>query len=240
MKKKRLYSLEKSLLKKPEVVQRYKDAMNANIDKGYVRKLKPEEAHDGPSWYLPHFAVIREDRETTKVRIVFDSAASCKGTSLNGIMLAGPKLQRDVLDVLLRFRQKPVALVADIKEMFSQVVLAEKDRRYHRFLWRDLDLTKPVDVYEAVRLVFGDKASPYLAQFVVRSHAQDFQDKHPATALVMLLNMYMDDILDSEDSEGDAIHVRDDLMKLLSDAVFRAQKWCSNQAKVLEDIREKD
>ena len=37
---KRLYSLEKSLLKKPEVAQRYKDAMNANIDKGYVRKLK--------------------------------------------------------------------------------------------------------------------------------------------------------------------------------------------------------
>ena len=131
---KRLYSLEKSLLKKPEVAQRYKDAMNANIDKGYVRKLKPEEAHDGPSWYLPHFPVVREDRETTKVRIVFDSAASCKGTSLNNTMLTGPKLQRDVLEVLLRFRQKPVALVADIKEMFSQVVLAENDRRYHRFL----------------------------------------------------------------------------------------------------------
>ena len=26
--------------------------------------------------------------------------------------------------------------------MFSQVVLAEKDRRYHGLLWRDLDLTK--------------------------------------------------------------------------------------------------
>ena len=117
---KRLYSLEKSLLKKPEVAQRYKDAMNANIDKGYVRKLKPEQAHDGPSWYLPHFPVIREDRETTKVRIVFDSAGSCKGTSLNDTMLTGPKLQRDVLEVLLQVRQKPVALVADIKEMFSQ------------------------------------------------------------------------------------------------------------------------
>ena len=50
---KHLYSLEKSMLKKPEVVQRYKDAIDANIDKGYVRKLKPEEAHEGPSWYLP-------------------------------------------------------------------------------------------------------------------------------------------------------------------------------------------
>ena len=131
---KRLYSLEKSLLKQPEVAQRYKDAMNANIDKGYVQKLKPEEASDSPSWYLPHVPVLHEDRETAEVCIVFDSAVSYKGTSLNDTMLTGPKLQRDVLEVLLRFRQKPVALVADIKEMFSQVVLAENDRRYHRFL----------------------------------------------------------------------------------------------------------
>ena len=45
-------------------------------------------------------------------------------------------------------------------------------------------------------------------------HAQDFQDKHPAAALGMLVNMYMDDIQpDSEDSEGDALHVWDDLMR---------------------------
>ena len=35
----------------------------------------------GLSWYLPNFPVIRENRETTKVRIVFDSAARCKGIS---------------------------------------------------------------------------------------------------------------------------------------------------------------
>ncbi|KAL9968821.1 hypothetical protein ACROYT_G020955 [Oculina patagonica] len=237
---KRLYSLEKSLLKKPEVAQRYKEAMNANVDKGYVRKLETEVVNDGPSWYLPHFPVIREDRETTKVRIVFDSAAKCQGMSLNDAMLTGPKLQRDVLEILLRFRQKPVALVADIKEMFSQIVLAEKDRRYHRLLWRDLDVSKPVDVYEAVRLVFGDRASPYLAQFVVRSHAQDFVDKYPTAAQVMIQDMYMDDILDSEDSETDAILVREDLTKLLSDAGFHAQKWCSNRMKVLEGIPEND
>ena len=44
--------------------------------------------------------------------------------------------------------------------MCSQVVLAEKDRKYHRLLWRDLDPTKPVDVYEAVRLTFGGQDIP--------------------------------------------------------------------------------
>ena len=85
------------------------------------------------------------------------------GISLNDTMLPGPKLQKDVFDVLLRFRKNRVALVADLTEMFSQVVIAKQDRRYHRFLWRGLYLTRPPELYEAMRLLFGDRGSPYLA-----------------------------------------------------------------------------
>ena len=46
---KRLFSLEKNLLKKPEVARRYKEAMNANVEKGHIRKLESSEAEDGPS-----------------------------------------------------------------------------------------------------------------------------------------------------------------------------------------------
>ena len=105
----RLFSLEKNLIKKAEVARRYKEAMNVNVEMGYVRKLEPNESEAGPSWYLPHFPVVREDRETTKIRTVFDSAARCKGVSLNDVMLTGPKLQRDVLEILLRFRLRHVA-----------------------------------------------------------------------------------------------------------------------------------
>jgi len=58
------------VLKKPEVARRYKEAMNANVKKGYVQKLEPNQEEDGSSLYLPHFPVIREDREITKVFIV--------------------------------------------------------------------------------------------------------------------------------------------------------------------------
>ena len=239
---KRFHSLEKSLLKKTEVARRYKEAMNANVEKGYVLKLEAKETEDCPGWYLPHFPVTREDRETSKVRIVIDSAARCKGTSLNNEMLTGPKLLQDGLKVLLRFRRKPVALVADFKDMFSQVVLAEKDRKYHRLLCSDLDTTKPVDVHEAVRLTFGDRASLYLAQFVVRSHAQDFTKKYPTAASVLLEDMYMDDIdiLHSEETVEDAVLVREDLTKVLGSACFHAQKWCSNRTEVLDEIQEGD
>ena len=108
------------------------------------------------------------------MRIVYDSAARYGGVSLNDTMLPGPKLQQDVFHVLLRFRSNPVALVADLTEMFSQVTMAKQDRRYHCFLWRDL--SRPPEVYEAMRLTFCDRASPYLAQYVVRQHAEDNRD----------------------------------------------------------------
>ena len=60
---------DRMLLRKPGQV------LEANVTKGYIRKLEPGEVDDGPSWYLPHFPVVREDKETTKVRIVYDSAA---------------------------------------------------------------------------------------------------------------------------------------------------------------------
>ena len=60
----------------------------------------------GATHYLPHRSVIREDKETTKTRILFD--ASCKirvgGPSLNDILESGPPLTPLLADVLLRFR----------------------------------------------------------------------------------------------------------------------------------------
>ena len=198
--------------------------------------MEPGEVDDGPSCYLPHFPVVREDKETTKVRIVYDSAARYGGISLNDTMLPGPKLQQDVFDVLLRFRRNPVALVADLTEMFSQVIMAKQDRRYHRFLWRGLDLTKPPEVYEAMRLMFGDRASPYLAQYVVRQHAEDNKDEYPLAAAIILLQMYMDDIMTSLETDDEAVKARDQLIELLGKAGFKIRRWCSNSPNVLEDI----
>ena len=130
------------------------------------------------------------------MKIVFDSAARYGG-SLNDTMLPGPKLQQDIFDVLLRFRRNTLALVADLTEMFSQVIMAKKERRYHRFFWRGLDLTRPLDVYEEIRLMFGYRASPYIAQYVVRQHTEDNRDVCTLAAAIILLQMYMDDVMTS-------------------------------------------
>ena len=91
--------------------------------------------------------------------------------------------------MLLPFRKNPVALVANLTEMFSLVIMPEEDRRYHRFRWRGLDLKRPPDVYEAIRLMVGDRASPYLVQFVVWQRVVDNKDDYPLAAAIILLQM---------------------------------------------------
>ena len=73
--------------------------------------------------YLPHSAVVRENAETTKVRVVYD--ASCKDkntlTSLNDCLNMGPSLTPLIFDILLRFRDARVALVGDIAKAFLNI-----------------------------------------------------------------------------------------------------------------------
>ena len=192
----RIKSQEKSLKRKgPEVIEAYNKIFQEYEKKNYIRQVPQSEVEK--QWFLPHFPVVKEDRVTTKVRVVFDAAAKHDGKSLNDAIWPGPKLQRDLVDVLTRFRRAPVALSADISEMLLQVELQEKDRPYHRFLWRDFDTSREPDVYEFQRLLFGNTASPFCSQYVFQTHAKTHALDFPQAASTVEDSMFVDDVLDS-------------------------------------------
>ena len=79
---KRLANLEQSLDKDSERAKAYYDTIDTYIAKGYARQLSPTEiAAKEPknTWYLLHHAVTNPNKPG-KVRVVFDAAASYKGT----------------------------------------------------------------------------------------------------------------------------------------------------------------
>lgn len=77
---------------------------------------------DGKVFYLPHHGVFKIESTTTKLCVVFDVSSRCpSGLSLNQTMLTGPKLQLDVMAVLLNFQVGAVALTAYVKQMFRQI-----------------------------------------------------------------------------------------------------------------------
>lgn len=108
-----------------------------------------------------------------KVRIVFDCAVTHKGTSLNDKVLQGPDLTNKLLGVLLRFRKEPVALMADIEQMFHQVMVPPRERDVWRYLWLpEGDFDFPPKVYRmTVHLGGGGDMESQLLRFRAWSHS---------------------------------------------------------------------
>ena len=103
MTRRRLGNTEKKRSRKdPKIGKAYTDNIHQYLEKGYIRQVDPTEEGPSNKWYLPHFPIVRPDRTTTKTRIVFDASAKF-GVSLNDAVHLGPKLQRELADVLLRF-----------------------------------------------------------------------------------------------------------------------------------------
>ena len=158
------------------------------------------------------------------MRIVFDASAKCKGQALNDLIHQGPKLQCELFDVLLRFRQKPVAVVCDTAEMYLCIGIATDDKPYHRFLWRGIDQSRQPDIYQFDRVILGVSSSPFQAQFVLQHHAWTYTDQYPMAAETILRSTYMDDSMDSVIDEDQGIQLHRQLSQLPTKAGMYARK----------------
>ena len=64
-------------------------------------------------------------------------------------------------------------MTADISQMFCQLLLDEKDRDLHRFVFR-ASPDEPVQDYRMKRLTFGATSSPFVATETLRQVVKDF------------------------------------------------------------------
>ena len=131
----RLGSNVRRLRQQPEVLSEYDDVIKDQMERGVVEDIphgKP--APLGKVHYLPHHVILRHDKDTTKLRVVYDALASTNGVSLDGCLYTGPSLLPDLMDILLTFRLHKIALVADIERAFLMVSVNEEDRDALRFL----------------------------------------------------------------------------------------------------------
>ena len=94
---------------------------------------------------------------------VSNAASVFKGNSLNSPLLTGPDLINNLVGLLLRFRENPVAISANIEAMIMQVGIIEKDQPSIRFLW---PTNHKVKQFQYTRLIFGARCSPSTANFL--------------------------------------------------------------------------
>ena len=105
----------KRLHQNPVLMQNYDCIIQEQIEKGIVEDDPIAEANSARLHYLPHHAIVRSDKDTTKLHIVCNASAKTDGNpSLNDCLLVGPKFNQKIVDILMRLRSYQIALTANI------------------------------------------------------------------------------------------------------------------------------
>lgn len=239
--KRRLLQLERRFRKAPELKEEYKKVMREYITLNHMEELPENEKIKEKAVYLPHHAVVREDKETSKVRVVFDgSAKGNNNISLNDELLVGPRLQEDLRDIIMRWRMKKICYASDIQKMYRQVLVYEEDaNNYQRVLWRE-DEDEDVKEYRLLRLTFGTTPAPYLAVKTLQQAAEDEGQEYPVASEVIKKDFYIDDVMSGEDNVEKAIVTAQEVAGILKKAGFILSKWSSNSPEFMRSINPKD
>ena len=77
-----------------------------------------------------------------------------------------------------------------------------------RFLWRYLDEKKSPVIHKFTRIMLAMNVVPFEVQYVVRHNAEKHQAKYPLAAETVLKSTYIDDTMDSTETEdnGDILY----------------------------------
>ena len=128
--------MKRRLNKVPEHAKNYDGQMKEMEDRKFSRKLTKEAIVEWnkPVHYVSHHAVVRTEKKSTPVRIVFNSSAAFKGHCLNDYWHKSPDLLNNLFGVILRFRENAVAVAGDIAKMYHMVSIPPTDQHVHRFL----------------------------------------------------------------------------------------------------------
>ncbi|XP_055614659.1 uncharacterized protein LOC129760983 [Uranotaenia lowii] len=239
MARSRMVSLEKRLQKDPQLELAVKQQVSSYLEKNYAHIATEEELNKTDPrrvWYLP-LGVVQNPKKPGKVRLIWDAAARVNKISFNDMLLTGPDLLTSLPSILLRFRQKNIAVCGDIKEMFHQIRIRAQDSQSQRFLYRSNPKDQP-QVYVMDVVTFGATCSPFISQFIKNKNATDHAEDYPEAAKAIIKDHYMDDYLQSVDTIEEAVARVLDVKYVQARGGFEIRNFLSNSPEVLIQIGE--
>ena len=101
------------------------------------------------------------------MRIVFN--ASRKGLdakSLNDLLLVGPKLNKNLADIVVQNRTKKYVIISDVKRLYPSI-LVERTYDMYNLLWQE---EGEIIAYRLQTLLTGSKDASFLATQTLKKH----------------------------------------------------------------------
>ncbi len=195
----RLKGQLKKLKDSKDFFMRYNEYFQDLAKQGIIESVTPTIPKDTVSHYLLHKGIL-DLTKSTPLRVIFDASAKTKAgnRSLNDGIHKSCTLMPEIPLILLQFRLQKVAIIADIRKAFHQILLHPKDRDVTRFLWVK-DPGKPLDsdnliCYRFTRIPFGVIASPFILAATLQYH---FLQNNPAFHEKFLQHIYVDNLVTS-------------------------------------------
>ena len=222
-----------------EALAQYDEVIQEQLKEGIICKVDDVEEflRDNPdASFMPHSGVVRENSETTKLRVVFLSNLFEKagGMSHNAISHPGPNLNFPLMYSLLLLRFSKYLLTFDLRKAFLQIKVRESDSRKLLFLWckdvRNGDFTP--ECYRFLRLGFGLPFSPsvllsclwYILMKEVKSDSESLRKiKEIFYALT-----YMDNISFTSDDPNEVELAYQESFGIFNPFKFDLQKFYTN------------
>ncbi|XP_062537847.1 uncharacterized protein LOC134206171 [Armigeres subalbatus] len=211
-----LRCLEKRFKANPAMFENVQCQIVQYQHKGYIHEATTEElAAVDPRrmWYLP-IGVVQNPKKPNKIRIVWDAAATVNGISLNNMLLKGPDLVQLFPDVLSRFRERKITMIGDIMEMFHQLRLRREDRYSQLLLW------------------LGENGNPLKTFVIDVATFAEHAEQYPRAAEAIERRHYVDDYLQSLDSEEETCRVVEEVKLVHQRGGFTIRNWLPNSSAV--------
>ena len=223
----------------------YNSVIDNQAKQGIIERVPEFELNSpqpGSVHYLPHHEVVRSDKSTTRVRIVYDWSSKRKNeVSLNETLYGGPPLTPLILDILLRFRMFSTVLIGDLEKAFLSIRITPEQRDLLRFIWVD-DITKDnpnLVVFQFLRLIFGLNTSPFILNGTIRHHLSKYVQEDPEF-LKVLRSLYVDDLISGTESRQDSFEFYLKLKHRFAEGNMNMRKWNSNDKDLLRMIEDKE
>ncbi|XP_012285782.1 uncharacterized protein LOC105702648 [Orussus abietinus] len=218
-----------------ELKNQYVEFMREYIALSHM-SLVTENKLEKPIHFLPHHAVMKESSSTTKLRVVFDG--SCKTTSnhsLNDILMTDSTIQQDLFSIILRFKQHPYVITADVAKMYRQINVSDKHRNLQCIVWR-FNSDEPISTFRLNTVTYGLASSPFLAIRSLHQVALDHKTESPIASQIILRDFYVDDLLTGADTLEETQAINLEVTSILQSAGYELRKWTSNSSSIVTAI----
>ncbi|GFU77602.1 integrase catalytic domain-containing protein [Trichonephila clavipes] len=167
----RLNSLWKRLSRDSGYLSLYAEFLKEYEELGHLERVV-ESSEPPTHYYIPHHGVLRPEKLTTKLRIVFNgSSPTTTGISLNDILLKG-EVKEDVFETISRFRRHKFAFTTDIQKMYRQILINPDQQDLQRIIWKH-GLDAEILTYRLKTVTYGLSNAPFLAIRTLQQLAKD-------------------------------------------------------------------